>query len=201
MTVDPAQRKLILYMSMSLDGFAARSDGTMDWLGEAQSHGDHRQRAVAELLGQTGILVLGSNAAQDMAQAWPSSQSPTGELMNTLPKVVFSSTVTEVQWDNARVTDRPAEEEIPELKGQPGKDLVVFGGVSFARSLAGHGLIDEYRINVQPVALGDGLPLLHGLDEPLRLELVSSTTWADGPVTQTYVARCAAHTERHSRHA
>ena len=176
-------------MSMSLDGFAARRDGTMDWLGEAQPHGDHRQRAVAELLGQTGLLVLGRRSAQDMAQAWPSSRSPTGELMNALPKVVFSSTLTHVEWSNARVTDRPVEEEIPELKGQPGKDIVVFGGASFARSLAAHGLIDEYRINVQPVALGDGLPLLHGLPEPLRLELVSSTAWADGPITQTYVPR------------
>ena len=189
MSGEPTQRKLILYMSMSLDGFAARRDGTMDWLGEKQPHGAHRQRAVAELLGQTGMLVLGRRGGEDMAQAWPSSQSPTGELMNALPKVVFSSTLTHVEWSNARVSDRPAEEEIPELKGQPGKDIVVFGGASFARSLAAHGLIDEYRINVQPVALGDGLPLLHGLDEPLRLELVSSTAWADGPITQTYVPR------------
>ena len=178
MTGEPAQRKLILYMSMSLDGFAARRDGTMDWLGEKQPHGAHRQRAVAELLGQTGMLVLGRRGGEDMAQAWPSSRSPTGELMNALPKVVFSSTLT-----------RPVQEEVPELKRQPGKDIVVFGGASFARSLAAHGLIDEYRINVQPVALGDGLPLLHGLDEPLRLELVSSTAWADGPITQTYVPR------------
>lgn len=65
----------------------------------------------------------------------------------------------------------------------------MFGGASFARSLTGHGLIDEYRLTVQPVALGDGLPLLHGLTEPQPLELVSSTAWADGPITQTYVPR------------
>ena len=187
MSGEPTQRKLILYMSMSLDGFVARRDGVIEWLGEAQPHDDHRQRAVDELLGQTGLLVLGRRSAQDMA--WPNSQSSTGELMNALPKVVFSSTLTDVEWSNARVTDRPAEEEIPQLKGQPGKDIVVFGGASFARSLAAHGLIDEYRINVQPVALGDGLPLLHGLREPRRLELVSSTAWADGPITQTYVSR------------
>jgi dihydrofolate reductase len=189
MTGKPAQRRLILYMSMSLDGFAARRDGTMDWLGEKQPHGAHRQRAVAELLGQTGMLVLGRRGGEDMAQAWPSSQSPTGELMNATPKVVFSSTLGTVEWSNARVSDRPVEEEVPELKREPGKDIVVFGGASFARSLAGHGLIDEYRINVQPVVLGDGLPLLHGLPEPVPLELVSSTAWADGPITHTYVPR------------
>jgi dihydrofolate reductase len=189
MSDEPAQRRLILYMSMSLDGFAARRDGVIDWLGDRQPHGAHRQRGVAELLGQTGTLVLGRRAAQDMARAWPSSQSATGRLMNALPKVVFSSTLTDLEWSNTRVTGRPVEEEIPELKDQPGEDIVVFGGASFARSLAAHGLIDEYRVNVQPVALGDGLPLLHGLGEPQRLELVSSTTWADGPITHTYVTR------------
>ena len=109
--------------------------------------------------------------------------------MNATPKVVFSSTLSELEWSNARVSDRLVEEEVPELKSRPGKDIVVFGGASFARALAAHGLIDEYRINVQPVALGDGLPLLHGLPEPLPLELVSSTAWADGPITQTYVPR------------
>jgi dihydrofolate reductase len=186
---EPAERRLILYMSMSLDGFVARRDGVIEWLGGSSPHDGHRQRAVTELLGQTGTLVLGRRVYEDMVQAWPSSQSPTGELMNALPKVVFSSTLTDVEWSNARVTDRPVEEEIPALKRRPGKDIVVFGGAAFARSLAGHGLIDEYRINVQPVALGDGLPLLHGLSEPQRLRLVSSTAWADGPVTHTYVVR------------
>jgi dihydrofolate reductase len=65
---EPAQRRLILYMSMSLDGFAARRDGTMDWLGERQRHGAHRQRAVAELLGQTGMLVLGRRGGADMGR-------------------------------------------------------------------------------------------------------------------------------------
>jgi len=180
-------RKLILYMSMSLDGFAARRDGTMDWLGRSLPRDTQRQRAVEELLGRTGLLLLGGRAGQDMARAWPSSTSPTGEYMNALPKVVFSSTLSEVEWTNARVCDRPAEEEIPELKREAGKDIVVFGGAGFARSLAGHGLIDEYRLVVQPVALGDGLPLLHGLPEPLRLELVSSTVYADGPIAHTYV--------------
>jgi dihydrofolate reductase len=182
---EPAQRKLILYMSMSLDGFAARGDGTMDWLGDSRPYDSHRQRAVAELLGQTGTLVLGGHAAQEMARAWPGSRSLTGELMNALEKVVFSSSLSELEWSDARVTARPVSEEIPDLKREPGKDIVVFGGASFARSLAGHGLIDEYRINVHPVALGEGLRLL---PDSLRLELVCSSAWADGTVTHTYIS-------------
>lgn len=188
MSDQPAQRKLILLMSMSLDGFVARRDGVIDWIGQSRAHDDSRQRVVNELLGQTGLIVLGRRSAEDMVQAWPGSQSPTANYMNALPKIVFSSTISEVEWNNARVCNRPVEEEIPHLKRQPGRDIVVFGGASFARSLARHNLIDEYRITVQPVALGDGLPLLHGLPEPLRLQLVSTTAYADGPVTYTYAS-------------
>ena len=183
---DQPQRKLILYMSMSLDGFVARPDHVIDWLGDRKPHDDRRQRAVLELLGQTGTLVLGRRAAVDMAQAWPSGTSPTAELMNSLPKVVFSSTLNDLAWSNTRVSSRPLEEEVPELKREPGKDLVMFGGAALGRSLTRHRLIDEYRINVQPVVLGEGLSLFHGLPEPLGLELVGSTTWADGIVTHTY---------------
>ena len=189
MSDGPAQRRLILFMSMSLDGFAARRDGTMDWLSEQQHHSAHRQRAVSELLGQAGLLVLGRRAAQEMAAAWPSSTSPTGTLMNALPKVVFSRSITHLEWENARISPRPVQDEVAELKRQPGRDLVAFGGASFARALTAHHLVDEHRITVQPVVLGDGLPLLHGLQAPQPLELVSTTTWADGPVTHTYVPR------------
>ena len=180
------QRKLILYMSMSLDGFGCGPDGEMDWLGSGQALAGHRQRGVAELLGQAGLIVVGGRAGLEMASAWPGSQSPTGRLMNELPKLVFSRTVERVDWSHAEVCDRPVEQEIPALKLEPGPDMVVFGGVSFARSLAAHGLVDEYRINVQPVALGGGSPLL---PDSLRLELVSSTVWADGPTSHTYVPR------------
>jgi dihydrofolate reductase len=179
------RRKLILYMSMSLDGFLARADHVIDWLGTSRDHDGHRQRGVAELLGQTGLLLLGRGAYQEMSRAWPTSTSAVGNLMNSLPKVVFSRTLERAEW-NARLSRRPVQEEIPELKQEPGKDLVVFGGARFAHSLAEHRLIDEYRINVHPVALGDGLPLFHGLSEPLRLDLVSTTAYSDGVVTQTY---------------
>lgn len=139
-----------------------------------------------ELLRQTRTLVLGRRVYEDMVRAWPATQSPMAEHMNALPKPVFSTTLATAKWNNARVSARPVAEEIPELKRQAGKDIVVFGGARLARSLACQGLIDEYRLTVHPVALGDGMALLHGLPQPLRLTLVSSTAYADGPVTHTY---------------
>ena len=109
-------------------------------------------------------------------------------LMNRLPKVVFSKTLSELTWSNARLSRASLAEEIPKLKREASKDVVVFGGARIANSLMRERLIDEYRLTVHPVALGEGLPLMHGLPEPQRLELVSSTAYADGCVTQVFRA-------------
>jgi dihydrofolate reductase len=176
-------RRLILHMSTSLDGFVARSDGVIDWLGE-YDHGGQRHRMNLELLGQIGLIVLGRGAYEDMYRGWSGSDNPMARYMNTLPKVVFSQSLSTVEWNNARLTRRPLEEEIAELKGEGGRDMVVFGGARIAHSLMRQRLIDEYRLTVHPVALGEGLSLMHGLPEPQRLELISSTAYADGSVAQ-----------------
>ena len=185
------ERQLILCMSVSLDGFVARTDGVIDWLSSPSAaggvdHGDRRHRTTLELLGQIGTIVIGRGAYEDMVEGWPGSDNPMAALMNTLPKVVFSQSLSEVTWSNARLSRAPLEDEVPALKREPGKDLIVFGGARIAYSLIRHRLIDEYRLTVHPVALGEGLPLMHGLPEPQRLELISSNAYADGCVTQVF---------------
>lgn len=178
-------------MSVSLDGFVARRDGVIDWYAKpgdrSAANDDRRHRGVLELLGQIGLIVLGRGAYQDMVRGWPGSDNPMAVLMNTLPKIVFSSSLPSVEWNNASLSRGAVQDELPTLKQQPGKDIVAFGGARFAHALARHRLIDEYRLTIHPVALGDGLPLLHGLPEPQRLQLVSSTAYADGSVTQEYL--------------
>jgi dihydrofolate reductase len=180
------ERRLILHMSVSLDGFIARSDGVIDWLTprDGVDHGAHRHRDNLEMLGQIGLIVLGRRACEDMAEAWSSSDSPMAVLINALPKVVFSRSLSEVSWSNARVSRAALADEIPALKREGGKDIVVFGGGRIGNSLMRERLIDEYRLTVHPVALGEGLPLMQGLPEPQRLELISSTAYADGSVMQ-----------------
>ena len=177
-------RRLILLMSVSLDGFVARRDGVIQWLGEDEEYGDQRHRLNLEMLGQIGLIVVGGGVYPDFVRGWSTSDSPMGQLMNSLPKVVFSQSLETVDWANARLSRRPLEEEIPELKREGGKDMVVFGGARIAHSLIRLGLFDELRLTVHPVALGDGLPLMHGLPEPQRFTLVSSTAYADGCVAQ-----------------
>src|SRR3954470_4057161 len=171
-----AQRRLILHMSVSLDGFSAAG---RDVAGRVD-HGSVRHQANLEMIGQVGLIAIGRGAGVEMAPAWATSDSPMARLINALPKVVFSTSLDALDWPNTSVNARPVEEEIPRLKAEPGGDIVVFGGPSFAHSLIRHRLVDEYRLTVHPIALGHGSALMHGLPEPQRLELVSSTVYTDG---------------------
>lgn len=187
MTAEP-QRDLILHMAVSLDGFVAQEDGVLDWLTPRDEHtvdhGGARHRANLEMLGQIGLIVVGRRAYQQMAPAWSSSTSPMAQRINQLPKVIFSDSLDAVDWENARVNERPLEEEIPRLKNEPGGDIVVFGGGHLAHSLIRARLVDEYRLTVHPVALGSGISLMHGLPEPQRFDLVSATVYTDGSIGQ-----------------
>ena len=175
-----AQRRLILHMSVSLDGFSAAGRGAPG----SVDRGDARHQANLEMLGRTGLIAMGRGACVEMAQAWATSDSAMARLINALPKVVFSTSLDAVDWPNTSVNPRPVEEEIPMLKAEPGGDIVVFGGPSFAHSLIRHRLVDEYRLTVHPIALGRGSALMHGLPEPKRFELVSSTVYTDGSTLQ-----------------
>ena len=179
-------RRLILHMSVSLDGFVARRPGEMDWLHPAgepfDACGAARHRANLELLGRVGEIILGRGAHDEMAPAWSGSDSPMARLMNSLPKLVFTGTPLEFEWSNTRSSGGPVEEDVPALKAEPGDDLVCFGGGRFASSLIRHDLVDDYLLTVHPVALGDGLPLWRGLPEPRRLTVVSANSYADGSI-------------------
>ena len=179
-------RKLILLMSVSMDGFAGHTDGTLDWLAPDQgpNHGDQRHRLNLELLSTTGLIVIGGGVYPDMVKGWADSDSPMARVINALPKLVFSASLERVDWHNATLVRRSIGEELPERKREDGGDIVVFGGVRLAHSLIRERLLDELRLTVHPVMLGEGRSIMQGLPEPQRFELVSSTVYADGSVQQ-----------------
>jgi dihydrofolate reductase len=179
-------RQLILHMSVSLDGFVAHRDGNIDWLTPegGVDHGARRHRANLEMFGETGLIMMGRAACEQMAPAWSGSDSPMAQVINALPKVIYSQTLDAVDWPNTRISRAAITDEVPQLKAEPGKDIVVFGGGRFGHSLIRERLADELRLTVHPVALGDGISLYHGLPEPRRFELVSATVYADGCVSQ-----------------
>jgi len=187
-----ARSKLILLMSASLDGFLAREAGVIDWLADPDEPADAgaaRHAGNLELLGRVQAIVLGRGAYDEMAAVWSNSDSPMAQRINSLPKLVFSRTPPAFEWENARHSARPLEEEIAELKRAGEGDVVCFGGARLAHSLARGRLIDEYRLTVHPVALGEGLPLWHGLPEPQRFTPVSTVTYPDGVVTHVLAAK------------
>jgi dihydrofolate reductase len=187
-----APPKLILCMSASLDGFLAREAGVIDWLAEpgaAADSGAARHTGNLELLGRAREIVLGRGAYDEMAEVWSATESPMGRLMNSLPKLVFSHAEPEFEWANARSSGRPLAEEIAESKRAGEGDVVCIGGARLAHSLARERLIDEYRLTVHPVALGEGLPLWHGLPDPQRFAPVSTVAYPDGVVTDVLTAK------------
>jgi dihydrofolate reductase len=127
-----------------------------------------------------GLHLMGRNTYEEMAAFWPVSDDAYAAPMNEIPKVVFSRTLERAEWAGSRIARGDLADEIARLKREPGKDMLAWGGAAFAQSLSRLGLVDEYRLILQPVALGDGLPLFKDLTAPLRLELVDAETYPTG---------------------
>ena len=121
-----------------------------------------------------------------MAEFWPVSDDAYAAPMNDIPKVVFSGTLERAEWADSRIARGDLAEEIAELKREPGKDMLAWGGAAFAQSLTRLELVDEYRLVLQPVAVGHGLPLFKDLTAPLRLELVDAQTYSTGAALHVY---------------
>jgi dihydrofolate reductase len=176
-------RPLILKMDISLDGFVGALDGDVQWAVDDFGDPALQERMLAGLW-DAGTHLMGRGAYDDMAPHWPSSTSVFAAPMNEIPKVVFSRTLTAPEWADTRVVSGDPAEEIEKLKAEDGKPLLLHGGASFARSLAALGVIDEYRLLVHPIALGEGLPLFGAR---ARLKLTDAERYATGVVVSTLV--------------
>ncbi|HEY8309903.1 MAG TPA: dihydrofolate reductase family protein, partial [Gemmatimonadaceae bacterium] len=107
-------------------------------------------------------------------------------LMNAIPKIVFSRTLTSADWNNSRLVKEATDEEVARLKSESAKDLFIFGSANLSDTLTTHGLIDEYRICIVPVVLGGGIPLFKPSAERLSLRLLESRPLASGGVILRY---------------
>jgi dihydrofolate reductase len=201
-------KQLILKMSVSVDGFVGGPNGEIDWIFRSYDAG--ATAWTMETLWQTSVHIMGSRTFQDMAAYWPTSTEPYAAPMNAIPKIVFSrsgqlqAATTQAladakrqrteetaasgpsSWTTPGVASGDFASEIARLKQQPGKPILAHGGAGFARSLVRHGLVDEFRLLVHPVALGRGLSLFADLDRPLDLRLVSATAFDGGAVAHVY---------------
>lgn len=179
-------RKVIIQMSLSLDGFVAPVKGAPDHRSSALPEDPTLKKIKLDWLHQAGTHVAGRVTYLEMAAHWPISTDEYAAPMNDLPKVVFSKTLESADWNQSRVARGDLAEEISALRREPGGDIIAHGGATFVQALSRQGLVDEYRLVINPVALGNGLPLFKDLSGPIKLQLVQASTFGSGAALHVY---------------
>jgi dihydrofolate reductase len=178
-------RKLIAAINTTIDGFCDHDLGIAD---------DELHDHYTELLQNAGTLLYGRKTFQLM-EYWPTVlKNQTGNkaeyefalAIDKVEKVVFSHTLKSLDWKTARLaTPKDLEEEVLELRQQPGKDIFV-GSPSLIVQLTNLNLIDEYQLCVHPVIAGEGLPLFKNMEEKRILKLFNTKSFSSGAITLYY---------------
>lgn len=185
-------RKLVLFMHVSLDGFAADTDKGLGWI----SYDSELQQYADGIVSTVGSPVYGRLTYELMAGYWPGVLNNPNESehskahaawVDKVTKIVFSRTMKEAGWNNTIVINDNIAEEINKLKQQPGKDLVIFGSPGLAHSLMELDLVDEYQLTLNPVLLGSGIPAYENIKNKTNLKLVKATPLKSGVVGLHYV--------------
>ena len=177
-------RKIIAAINMTLDGFCDHTAGLPDE--EIHQH-------YADLLDNADVVLYGRITYQLM-QYWQTLiKNPSGEksmddfamAIDKIPKIVFSHTLKNTGWDSAKLSNKPIEKEVLELKRQSGKDILV-GSRRLILQLMKLNLIDEYQLCVHPVVAGRGLPLFENINDRTIFKLIKTKTFSGGAVTLYY---------------
>ncbi len=172
-------RKLIYSMGTSLDGYIAGRDGDIDWSApDEELHRFHNEQTR-----ELGVHLLGRRLYETMVYWETADRDPAANdvivefarIWQALPKIVFSTSLEQVEG-NARLATDGLAEEVARLKREDGADIAV-GGAGLAGACAKLGVIDEYRLFVSPVVLGGGTPFFPALDDRINLELVETRTF------------------------
>ena len=181
-----AMRKLKLQVQMTVDGFVAGPEGQLDWMTRNLDEGVIAR--IVEITDSSDTILLGRKMTDGFIKYWEAVQPESPEyvfarrMVNT-PKVVFSKTLTRIEGKNVRVESGELVQAVNQLKGQRGKDIVVYGGATFVSELIEHDLIDEFNIFVNPVAIGRGMRIFK---DRKALRLIGSTAYPGGVVVNTY---------------
>jgi dihydrofolate reductase len=182
-------RKIILMMSVSLDGFFEGPNRDLHWhLVDDELHSHFNEQ-----LATMSVFLDGRVTYELMAGYWPtadadpSSSGPMAEfarIWRDMPKIVFSRTLERADW-NTTVVRELVPEEIMKLTAEPGGDMVI-GGAGLAAGFMRHDLVDEFRIYVHPVLIGQGRPLFRPSDAKVDLRLVETRRFGNGVVLLRY---------------
>jgi dihydrofolate reductase len=177
-------RKVIAAMNMTLDGFCDHTAMIAD---------DEIHQHYSDLL-RSGDVVLYGRVTYQLMEYWPTIlKDPTGikamdefaEVIDNIPKVVFSRTLKNIEWKSARLATKDLKEEVLELRQQAGKDILV-GSPGLIIDCMNLNLIDEFQLSVQPTIAGSGLSLFRNINDRIDLKLFKTKTFGCGAVTFYY---------------
>jgi dihydrofolate reductase len=178
--------RLIMWNLMTLDGFVEGPNRDISW--HLDVWGEELERLSIEQLRSAGGLMFGRVTYELMANHWPSATGEVAEVaerMNALPKYVFSRTLKKSDWNNTQLFSADLPGAVAKIKRESARDIFLFGSANLAESLIPHGLIDEFRIAVNPVILGGGTPLFKQ-GERVKLKLLDSKPMSTGIVIVRY---------------
>jgi dihydrofolate reductase len=180
-------RSLFMFNLVSLDGYFEGPGRDISWHNVDTEFNDY----AVSMLDSVDTLLFGRVTYELMAGFWPTPEAMKNDplvatRMNSLSKIVFSRTLDRADWRNTRLVKNGIGETVWELKQQPGMDVALLGSGSIVAALAQQGLIDEFRIMVNPVVLGRGTPLFKGVSSRLDLKLAETRAFKSGNVLLRY---------------
>lgn len=185
-------RKLTFGMNVSLDGYTAAVGGDLGW----SAPSDEVFQFWSDRVGATGLALYGRKLWEVMSSHWPTVDQQPGAAAadvefarrwRDMPKVVFSSTTSTVDW-NTRLVAGDAVAEISRLKAGDGGPMDIAGATLAAAAMRA-GLIDEYVMVTHPVLVGGGTPFFTALDNWVNLSLVETRTFPGGVLLTRYETR------------
>lgn len=184
-------RKLKLQMQMTLDGFVGGINGEMDWmtLPWTQDLNDY----ITDYTENMDTIILGRKLAQGFIPYWSgvaadenNPENEAGKTFTNTKKVVFTKTLEKNEWDNTVLAKGDLVEEINNLKNQDGNQIMTYGGATFVSSLIKNDLIDEFLLLVNPVIIGNGLPIFKEISLDKHFKLIESKPFECGIVALHY---------------
>jgi dihydrofolate reductase len=182
--------RIVVTEFVSLDGVMEDPGGSEDfkyggWTFEISRGDDGDKFKLDETLGADALL-LGRTTFEGFAEAWPSREGEFADKFNDMPKYVVSSTLTDPEWTNSTVIDGDLAGAVAKIKGDHDGDIIVAGSAQLAQSLIDEDLVDELRLMVFPVVLGDGKRLFGETSDKKPLKLTSSKMVGDGVAILIY---------------
>ena len=181
------QRKIIVYIATSADGYIARPDGDLEWLNRRPRTVDYGMRAFY----RTIDTILWGRKTYDWVLHYYNERGMKGEMFDTkLANYVFSKNPPKRETPGVKFVSEPVKPFAQRLRATPGKHIWMMGGGELIASFLDAGEIDEFDIHIIPTLIGEGIPLVAPRHRDVPLRLRSAKAYPDGVVRMRYeVAR------------